>query len=380
MVLEEEIYLYDIANMTLLYVISTSPNPTAICALSPSSENCYIAYPLPKPREDTGERRPPHAPPLSTYVPPTSGDVLIFDTLTLKAVNVIEAHRSPLSCIALNNEGTLLATASETGTIIRVFSVPRGQKLYQFRRGTYPSTIYSMSFNLSSTLLCVSSTSDTVHIFRLSGPGGNSGNMGAGTVAGVEQPSSPRGSRWSRSRSRSYDSGDDSPGGATGSSRSEAADATPSSGNNGSSTGSAPKTRPQSGTFGSILRRSSQLMGRSVAGVVGSYLPQTVTEMWEPLRDFAYIKIPKASLNPSQNKGSASGAGSGPSGLAFSSGPLRSVVAMSSSSPQVMVVTSDGGFYVFNIDMEQGGEGYLVRQFSYVMSIHTSCQMMPKCH
>lgn len=108
-------------------------------------------------------------------------------------------------------------------------------------------------------------------------------------------------------------------------------------------------------------------MGRSVAGVVGSYLPQTVTEMWEPLRDFAYIKIPKASSGPSQNKGGASAGGSsGPSNLGFSNGPLRSVVAMSSSSPQVMVVTSDGGFYVFNIDMEQGGEGYLVRQFSYV--------------
>jgi len=37
---------------------------------------------------------------------------------------------------------------------------------------------------------------------------------------------------------------------------------------------------------------------------------------------------------------------------------------MSSSSPQVMVVTSDGGFYVFNIDMEHGGEGYLVKHFS----------------
>lgn len=102
-------------------------------------------------------------------------------------------------------------------------------------------------------------------------------------------------------------------------------------------------------------------MGRSVAGVVGSYLPQTVTEMWEPLRDFAFIKIPKVSSAPTPNKGVAV---PGPSNLLFPNGPLRSVVAMSSSSPQVMVVTSDGGFYVFNIDMEHGGEGYLVRQFS----------------
>jgi autophagy-related protein 18 len=322
-VLEEEIYLYDISNMTLLYTIATSPNPNAICALAPSSDNCYVAYPLPKPREDAGDKRPPHAPPLSTYVAPTSGHVMIFDTLELKATNVVEAHRAPLSCIALNNEGTRLATASETGTIIRVFALPQGTKLYQFRRGTYPSTIYSMSFNLSSTLLCVSSMTDTVHIFRLGAPS---------TV----RPDSPRSGneRWTRARSQSYDSAAESP----------TAGTSVGGGAESNVPGIARKT---SGTFGSMLRRSSQLMGKSVAGVVGGYLPQAVTEMWEPMRDFAFIKIPKSGI-----------------GLNSTGGPLRSVVAMSSSSPQVMLVTSDGGFYVFNIDMENGGEGVLVKQYS----------------
>ncbi|KAK0390060.1 hypothetical protein NLU13_3633 [Sarocladium strictum] len=347
-VLEEEIYLYDISNMSLLYTIPTSPNPSAICALSPSSENCFIAYPLPKPREEPDSRRPSHAPPQSTYVAPTSGEVLVFDTLTLKAVNVIEAHRSPLCCICLNNDGTLLATASETGTIIRVFSVPKGQKLYQFRRGTYPSTIYSMSFNLSSTLLCVSSISDTIHIFRLGAPPGH--NTPAG--AAIEPPGSPRQDRWSRGRS--YHDDADSGNSAAESPRSDAAElATGGSGSNNNNNSSGSSHRRQSGSFSNMLRRSSQIMGRGVAGVVGSYLPQSVTEMWEPLRDFAYIKIPKSSA-----VSQTSGSGSTPAG------PLRSVVAMSSSSPQVMVVTSDGGFYVYNIDMEHGGEGYLVKQFS----------------
>ncbi|KAK0706733.1 protein-vacuolar targeting protein Atg18 [Lasiosphaeria miniovina] len=348
-VLEEEIYLYDIANMSLLYTIATSPNPTAICALSPSSENCFIAYPLPKPREDQNERRPAHAPPLSMFVPPTSGEVLIFDTVTLKAVNVIEAHRSPLCCIALNSDGTLLATASETGTIIRVFSVPRGQKLFQFRRGTYPSTIYSMSFNLSSTLLCVSSTSDTVHIFRLV----NGQAPGTPATAEAEGPGSPRTNRWSRSRS--VDSIENSPSSNAGSPRSDAADYQGAGGSGTPGGSSTAANRRQSGTFSSMLRRSSQIMGRSVAGVVGSYLPQSVTEMWEPQRDFANIKIPKSANAATQTPRGGLGGGTG---------PLRSVVAMSSSSPQVMVVTSDGGFYVFNIDMEKGGEGYLVKQFS----------------
>jgi len=316
-VLEEEIYLYDILNMNLLYTISTSPNPHALCALSPSSDNCFLAYPLPKARDEPGEKRPAHAPPTSKFVPPISGEVLLFDTLTLKNINVVEAHRAPLSCIALNNDGTRLATASETGTIIRVFSVPSGDKLYQFRRGSYPSTIYSMSFNLSSTLLCVSSTTDTVHIFRLTG----------------SRPSSP-GSPTAMSRGRSHDS------------------ATSASTSPGSEIRTTLPTRKSSGTLGSMYRRTSQLMGKNVVGAMGGYLPKGVTEMWEPARDFAFIKIPKSAV------GGESGGGGG------GGGQMRSVVAMSSNFPQVMVVTSDGGFYVFNIDMEEGGEGVLVKQYS----------------
>ncbi|KAK3314713.1 WD40-repeat-containing domain protein [Apodospora peruviana] len=356
-VLEEEIYLYDISNMGLLKTIATSPNPNAICALSPSSERCYIAYPLPKAREDQGDKRPSHAPPPSAHVPPTSGEVLIFDTVSLRPVIVIEAHRSPLSYIAMNNEGTLLATASETGTIIRVFSIPENQKLFQFRRGSYPSTIYSMSFNLSSTLLCVSSVSDTIHIFRLVNP--QVGNTGSDTAGLPEAPASgsPRNDRWSRSRS--FDSDDQSPGSNAGSPRSEGGGyggpALGAANNGGSSSGA---HRRQSGSFSNMLRRSSQIMGRSVAGVVGSYLPNSVTEMFEPQRDFAHVKIPKPG-DTVPARGGASG----------SSGPLKSVVAMSSTSPQLMVVTSDGMFYVFNIDMERGGAGTLAKRVSYVNSL-----------
>jgi len=375
-VLEEEIYLYDISNMSLLRTIQTSPNPNAICALSPSSENCYLAYPLPKAGEDQGDKRPTHAPPRSAYVAPTAGDVLIYDTITLKAVNVVEAHRSPLSCIALNSDGTHLATASDKGTIIRVFSVPQGQKLFQFRRGTVPLTIYSMSFNLSTTLLCVSSVSDTVHIFRLTSAQQGGSQTSAGLIADSNArttPGSPRTDRWSRD-SRSFDSQDNSPSSNAGggSPRSEATEYGGASssmgaygsgyGNNGNSGGNnnATALRRQSGSFGNMLRRSSQIMSTKVAGVVGSYLPQSVTEMWEPQRDFAYIKISKSPNNAAGGRTGGGVAGGGPG----SGGPLRSVVAMSSSSPQVMVVTSDGGFYVYNIDMEKGGEGLLVKQFS----------------
>lgn len=62
------------------------------------------------------------------------------------------------------------------------------------------------------------------------------------------------------------------------------------------------------------------------------------------------------------------GGGGGSGGQATGSGlgstaPLKSVVAMSNNSPQVMVVTNEGRFYVFWIDLEQGGEGKLVKVY-----------------
>lgn len=284
-----------------------------MCALAPSSENCYLAYPLPKKAPRTHHGPPSHAPPGSSYIPPTNGEVLIFDAMKLEAINVVEAHRSPLSCIAISSEGTILATASDKGTIIRVFSIPQAEKLYQFRRGSIPSSIYNMSFNLNSTLLCVSSASETVHIFRLGHPSekDNSNTDIRKWLGGIGSTE--------RQRDTTDSEASTSPGGR--------------------------QARTQNGTFGSIIRRSSQTIGKTFASSVGGYLPSVVTEMWEPARDFAHIKLPKETSTNSP------GGGGG--------GPVKSVVAMRSSGPQIMVVTSEGFFYVFNIDMEKGGEGIL---------------------
>ncbi|PWY95832.1 WD40 repeat-like protein [Aspergillus sclerotioniger CBS 115572] len=325
-VLEDQIYLYDIQTMKLLYTIETSPNPNAICALSPSSDNCYLAYPLPQKAPPSSFTPPAHAPPGTTHVSPTSGEVLIFDTLKLEAINVIEAHRSPLACITLNNDGTLIATASDKGTIIRVFSVPDGHKLYQFRRGSIPSRIYSMSFNTTSTLLCVSSSTETIHLFKLS----HQSNSPDATPSS----SSPTGAdrRFSQSSFGQTPDTDDT---------------------GGDIASSELASRKHNGTLMGMIRRTSQNVGSTFAAKVGGYLPKGVSEMWEPARDFAWIKLPKSNQGPGANG---------------NNGPLRSVVAMSTNTPQVMVVTSDGNFYVFSIDLSKGGEGTLTKQYSVLDS------------
>jgi WD40 repeat protein len=79
----------------------------------------------------------------------------------------IIAHESSLSCIALNLRGSKLATASEKGTLIRVFGTEKGDLLHELRRGANAAHIYCINFNQESSLLCVSSDHGTVHIFAV---------------------------------------------------------------------------------------------------------------------------------------------------------------------------------------------------------------------
>jgi autophagy-related protein 18 len=305
-------------------------NFLAICALSSSSENCYLAYPLPQKAPPSTVPQPAHAPPGGTHIPPTSGDVLLFNASKLEAVNVVTAHKTPLSCITINNTGTLLATASEKGTIIRVFSIPKADKLYQFRRGAIPSRIFSMSFNITSSLLCISSASETVHIFKLGG------SQRRPSI----DPSSPSSSSIPTDRDRSA---------SPAASDSQAGDFASGSPNANDNSPISALARKHNGTLMGMIRRTSQNVGSSLASSVGAYLPTAVAEMWEPARDFAWCKIPKSPGNNS----------AGPLG----NSNLRSVVAMSNNSPQVMVVTNEGHFYVFGIDLEKGGEGTLLKVY-----------------
>jgi hypothetical protein len=49
---------------------------------------------------------------------------------------------------------------------------------------------------------------------------------------------------------------------------------------------------------------------------------------------------------------------------AVAGNPIKSVVAMSAGQPHLMVVTSEGQFLVFRVDLEKGGEAVLEKQSS----------------
>nr|XP_016934214.1 WD repeat domain phosphoinositide-interacting protein 2 isoform X1 [Drosophila suzukii] len=145
--LEESLYIHNIQDMKVVHTIRDTPcNPQGLCALSSSSEHCYLAYP--------GSV--------------TAGEVQIFDAINLHAKTMIPAHDTPLAALAFSPSGTEIATASERGTVIRVFSSQDGSRLFELRRGLKRCvSIVSLSFSTCAEYLVSSSNTETVHIFRL---------------------------------------------------------------------------------------------------------------------------------------------------------------------------------------------------------------------
>ena len=78
---------------------------------------------------------------------------------------VIAAHKGAINFLQLNKDGSILATASDKGTLIRLFDTATGEPIRELRRGTENAEIYSVAFDNTNRFLAVSSDRKTIHIF-----------------------------------------------------------------------------------------------------------------------------------------------------------------------------------------------------------------------
>eukprot|EP00877_Chromochloris_zofingiensis_P013096 jgi/Chrzof1/803/Cz01g29120.t1 len=141
--LEHKVLVYNFADLKLLNQIETLANTKGLVAVSSSAESTVLACP----GLHTGQVR-----------------IELYDR---KQTKFISAHNTALACLTLSMDGKRLATASDKGTLIRVWNTADGQLLQELRRGTEPAHIYSIAMSPNCDWLAVSSDKGTVHVFSL---------------------------------------------------------------------------------------------------------------------------------------------------------------------------------------------------------------------
>lgn len=141
--LEHKVLSYNFADLKLLHQIETLGNSRGLLALSSTADSTVLACP----GLHTGQVR-----------------IELYDR---KQTKFISAHNTPLVCLTLSMDGKRLATASDKGTLVRVWNTADGTLLQELRRGTEPAHIHSIAFSKHCDWMAVSSDKGTVHIFAL---------------------------------------------------------------------------------------------------------------------------------------------------------------------------------------------------------------------
>ena len=95
--LETKVFLFNLADFSVIDSVETCPNPKGLCSIASMSDSLILAYP-------------------SKNV----GFIEVFFEKNSQRKSA-QAHKSTLSALELCPKGMKLATASEKGTIIRIY-------------------------------------------------------------------------------------------------------------------------------------------------------------------------------------------------------------------------------------------------------------------
>jgi WD repeat-containing protein 45 len=166
-------------DMRQIHTFESALNPKGILVLSPTDDNNILAFPAVQ-----------------------QGHVRIQNLID-SSFKYVRAHDGPIACLGLSRDGRRLATASDKGTVLRVFDTETGQKLTEVRRGTTSQTIHSIAFSNDDRYMACSSSSGTVHLFDISATAPEPSTP-ATTTTNADQPSAPIANRTSSLSVLSY--------------------------------------------------------------------------------------------------------------------------------------------------------------------------------
>ena len=141
---EKKIYVFNINTLDLIDMYDTFENNNGIHALSTGDLVSILAFPF-------------HS----------KGYVKLVNFLSSLQPPSISAHDSKIGCLSINQEGTLLATANDKGTSIKIFLVQNGNLISELRRGAKSTEINCIAFDNNNKFVGCTSGMGTVHIFNI---------------------------------------------------------------------------------------------------------------------------------------------------------------------------------------------------------------------
>ncbi|CDI97880.1 WD40 repeat domain containing protein [Echinococcus multilocularis] len=166
----------------LLYQAETASNPQGLCHVCQNPENPIIAFP--------GRR-------VGMVTLVTSP--LTASTTTAPPPHHVSAHQNQLVALTMSADGEQLATASQRGTLVRVFDTRSCDLLYELRRGSNAAFITCIAFDHATAFttrrLAVASDHGTLHVFFLDplekGTSWSAGGVGGGGGSGAASSRRP---------------------------------------------------------------------------------------------------------------------------------------------------------------------------------------------
>lgn len=138
---EKKIYIYKFDTLNLIKTIEVSQHPNNLMCMGLENPE-FLVYPS----EKTG--------------------MISITKLSEDYLEEIQAHNSGIENLFVSNDGNYVITASQTGTLIRIFNITTKEKVSEFRRGVDPTKINDIKLCHNNSILLVSSVKGTIHLYN----------------------------------------------------------------------------------------------------------------------------------------------------------------------------------------------------------------------
>ena len=152
-VLYDKIYILNIVTLEIIDIFETYNNPNGVFSCSNINNDLIIAFPNVQGKGKVEI--------LQFFIS--------YEITQKKEQKIINAHEGSIAYISINNEGTLLATASDKGTLIRIFLISKSDDhpIHVLKRGKKNVKINCLVFDITSELIGCTSDAGTTHIFDI---------------------------------------------------------------------------------------------------------------------------------------------------------------------------------------------------------------------